>query len=542
MENEIGATDTFPKLLARNARVRGARPAFRHKDRGIWQSWSWAEVHDIVRAYPAGLAALGLKRGDTLAIIGANRPKLYWSFLAAQSLGAVPVPVYADAIAAATDSVAFDRLTDRDEMLAYLPLAWVGDYYLSYAQALVAGFCISCPESSTTIAENLREVGPSYYFAPPRIYENLLTATMVRMEDASAPKRLLFRRFTALARRWGEKILNRESVPLVARLGYAIGNLLVYGPLKNELGLTRVRLAYTAGEAIGPDLFSFFRSIGMNLKQFYGQTEAFLVLTAQPDGEIKPDSVGRVVPHVKVRLSDAGEVQFKSPGQFVRYLKDEARTEEALTEDGYVKTGDAGFFDKDGHLHIIDRAKDVGRLRSGALFAPKFIENKLKFFPNIREAVAFGHERDFVAVFLNIDLTSVGSWAERNGVTYASYQELAGDARVHDLLEEHVAEVNRALAAEPNLAGAQIRRFLVLHKELDADDGEVTRTQKIRRGLIGERYAQLVSALYSGADAVDVTTEVMFEDGRRGTLAARVKIRDVGGTPVVAEAPAGLAA
>jgi long-chain acyl-CoA synthetase len=367
------------------------------------------------------------------------------------------------------------------------------------------------------------------------VFENLLTMTTVRIEDGGAAKRWLFRYFIAVARDYGEKLLNKEPVPLRARFLYALGRFLIYEPLKNVLGFSRIRVAYTAGEAIGSELFSFYRALGMNLKQFYGQTEAFLYLTVQPDGEIRSDTVGRVSPHVDLRISESGEVQFKSPGQFVGYLKDAEKTAETLTSDGYVKTGDAGFFDQDKQLHIIDRARDVGRLKDGTLFAPKFIENKLKFFPNIREAVAFGDGRDFITCFINIDLTSVGNWAERNGVTYASYLELAGNERVAKLLRLHVEEVNRALAAEPALAGAQIRRFLVLHKELDADDGELTRTQKVRRGFIAERYAKLIDALYDGSSEIDVATEVTFEDGRKGVISARLRIHDLPSYPATTE-------
>ncbi len=238
------------------------------------------------------------------------------------------------------------------------------------------------------------------------------------------------------------------------------------------------------------------------------------------------------MPNVELRIADSGEVLFKSPGMFVGYFKDDAKTAEVMSPDGFVKTGDAGFFDpKSGHLHIIDRAKDVGRLNDGTLVAPKYIENKLKFYPNIREAVVFGDQRDFVCAMLNIDLTAVGNWAERNKIVYASYQELAGHPRVYDLLAQHVEEVNRSLADEKAMAGAQIRRFLILHKELDADDGEVTRTQKVRRSFVAERYAPLVQALYDGSDEADISTEVTFEDGRKGVLSARVKIRDVKTTP-----------
>ncbi len=649
MASEITApADTFPKLLVRNARQFGGRPALRHKDLGIWQTWTWAEVLDVVRAYSVGLNRLGLKRGDAIAIVGANRPKLYWSVMAAQMLGAVPVPVYADAVAdelvhvlqhaevkfaavedqeqvdkilsvsdrlpklermlydetkglrdydhsklhpideviaqgraalkedtsvgnwldgeiaagkgsdisiilytsgttgaskgvmlsakgcidAASDTVAFDKLNEYDEALAYLPLAWVGDHYLNYAQGLVAGFCLACPESADTAMQDLREIGPSFYFAPPRTFEQMLTRVMIRMEDAGFIKRHLFHYFIGVARRYGEKILNGQPVSLHGRLLYAIGKVLVYGPLKNVLGLSRVRTAYTAGEAIGPDLFAFYRSLGMNLKQLYGQTEAFLYVTAQPDGQIYSDTVGPAVPNVDVRIAENGEVLFKSPGMFMGYFKDEAKTKEALTADGYVKTGDAGFFDdKTGHLKIIDRAKDVGRLNDGTLFPPKYIENKLKFFPNIREAVAFGDRRDFVTVMINIDLTAVGSWAERNNVVYGSYQELAGHPLVYDMIERHIEETNRSLGAEKATAGAQIKRFLILHKELDADDGELTRTQKVRRSFIAERYAPLIKALYDGSREADICTEVTFEDGRKGTISARVKIRDVKAAP-----------
>ncbi|MGZ8395632.1 MAG: AMP-binding protein [Rhodoplanes sp.] len=637
------AADTFPKLLIRNADSLGRRPAMRHKDFGIWQTWTWAEVLDQVKALAVGLRRLGLERGGTIAIVGANRPKLYWSIMAAQALGAVPVPVYADAVAnelayvlahaevqfavvqdqeqvdkvlsvsdrlpklerviydeprglrdyedprlhaideviatgraaladpttatwldreiatgkgsdisiilytsgttgqskgvmlsaagcinAAADTVAFDRLDERDIALAYLPLAWVGDHYLNYAQGMVAGFCLACPESAETAMQDLREIGPTFFFAPPRIFEQMLTRITIRLEDAARIKRLLYRYFIGVAQRYGEAILNGKPAPLYGRLLYGLGRLVIYEPLKNVLGLSRVRVAYTAGEAIGPELFSFYRSLGMNLKQLYGQTEAFLYITAHPDGHIHAATVGPAAPNVDLRIADSGEVQFKSPGMFIGYFKDDEKTAQTLTSDGYVKTGDAGVFDpKTGHLRIIDRATDVGRLNDGTLFAPKYIENKLKFFPNIKEAVTFGDKRDHVAAMLNIDLTAVGNWAERNNIAYASYQELAGHPMVYDMLEKHVAEVNRRLAEEEVMAGAQIRRFLILHKELDPDDGELTRTQKVRRGFIAERYAPLVRALYDGSTEADITTEVTFEDGRKGVISARVKIRDM---------------
>jgi long-chain acyl-CoA synthetase len=641
--------DTFPKLLIRNAQVRGARPAIRHKYLGIWQTWTWAQVLDEVRAFSVGLDELGLKRGDKFAVIGSNRPRLYWAMCAGQALGAVPVPIYADSVAdemayvldhaeatlavvedqeqvdkvlsvwerlpklasalydeprglrdydhtrlksidevqrlgrqalaadegrrerwersvaqgkggdlsvmlytsgttgrskgvmltydnvliSAQNGNAYDRLDENEEVIAYLPLAWVGDHIFSYAQSYAAGFCVNCPETGETVVEDRREIGTTYAFAPPRVYENLLTLTMVRMEDASALKRAMFHYFLGVARRWGEKILNRDKVPLYARFLYRLGDVLVYGPLKNRFGLSRIRVAYTAGEAIGPDMFSFFRSLGINLKQLYGQTEASVYITAQPDGENYADTVGKPNQDVELRIAENGEVLFRSPGVFAGYYKDPEKTAETKTADGWVHTGDAGFVDpKTGHLKIIDRAKDVGRLNDGTLFAPKYIENKLKFYPNIREAVAFGDKRDFVCAMINIDIVAVGSWAERNNVVYGSYQELAANPLVYNMIERHIEEVNRSLVEEGVMAGAQIKRFLILHKELDADDGELTRTMKVRRGLIGDRYGALVKAFYEGASEAAISTEVTFEDGRKGTMSARLKIRDVKVAPV----------
>jgi len=431
-----------------------------------------------------------------------------------------------NAVRAAVDTVAFDRLDDSDSVLAYLPLAWVGDHYLNYAQGYVAGFCMNCPESAETAAQNLREIAPTFYFAPPRIFEGLLTSVTIRMEDAGRLKRKLYSHFIGVAGKYGEALLEGRPVPIAGRLAYGLGKILVYAPLKNVLGFSNIRVAYTAGEAIGGELFSFFRSLGINLKQLDGQTEAFLYVTAQKDGEVRPDAVGPAAPNVDIRVSDSGEVQFRSPGMFAGYFRQEETSSETMTPDGYIKTGDAGFFDTDGQLKIIDRAQDVGRLKSGALFAPKYIENTLKFFPDIREAVAFGHDREFCAAFINIDLQAVGNWAERNNIAYASYQELAGHPEIYRIIAGHVEEANSRLSVQPMMAGAQIRRFLILPKELDADDGELTRTMKVRRSFVADRYAGLIEALYDGSSEKLVDTEVTFEDGRKGRIRATVKIMD----------------
>ncbi len=631
--------DTFPKLLAANARIRGGKPASREKDYGIWQTWTWSEVADEVRALACGLAALGFKRGDRLAIIGDNRPHLYWSMPAAQAVGGVPVPIYQDSVAdemqyvlahaecrfavvenqeqvdklleikdrlplletiiyhfprgmrhytqdflhlyadvqdkgrefdtaspgfhdgevakgagadlaimvytsgttgrpkgvmlsadnliqTARNAADWEGLTDADEMLAYLPMACVGDHIFSVAQAFTHGFCVACPESAETVLEDLREIGPTYFFAPPRIFENILTTVMIRIEDAAPWKQRMFHYFMDLAGRVGRDILDGKPVPLIDRVKYRLGEFLVYGPLKNVLGLTRMRLGYTAGEAIGPDIFDFYRSLGLNLKQLYGSTEASVFITIQPNGDIRSDSVGVPAPGVDIRVADTGEVLFKSPGVFHAYYKDDDATAETKTADGWVHTGDAGFLDADGHLKIIDRAKDVGKLTDGTLFAPKYLENKLKFFPFVSEAVTFGDGRGYVAAFINMDLEAVGNWAERRGLAYTGYTDLAGRPEVLELIADCVDKVNADLAQDDKLAGSQIKRFLILHKELDADDGELTRTRKVRRSVITERYGDLIAALYSDQDHCEVTATVTFEDGRTDTIHADLKIRD----------------
>ena len=640
--SESGSTlDTFPKYLLHNAKVFADRPAMRHKDFGIWQTWSWADMLDEVRRLSVGLKAIGFKRGDKVAVVGSNRPRLYWTFPAVQALGGVPIPIYADSVAdemvyvlqhaevafavvqdqeqvdkilsikdqlpklktiiydwerglgdydepflhhfaelqekgaaalasggagdewlasidhgkgsdlavmlytsgttgkpkgvmlsydnliiSSKNANSFDNFDENDEIIAYLPLAWVGDHIFSYGQSMTAGYCVCCPESPDTVTENRREIAPTYFFAPPRVFEGLLTDITVRMEDASQLKQKMFKKCLALANRVGEKILNGESVGLLDRIKYKLGELLVYGPLKNRLGMSRMKVGYTAGEAIGPEIFRFYRSLGLNLKQLYGQTEASVYVTAQPDGEISADTVGTPSPDVEIDIADNGEVLYRSPGVFMGYYKNDKATKETKTKDGWVHTGDAGFLDQNGHLRIIDRAKDVGRLKNGSMFPPKYIENKLKFFPNIKEAVAIGDGRDYVAVMLNIDLQPVANWAERNNIAYASYQELANHPQVYDMMAGHVDAVNRDLASEERVAGAQISRFLVLHKELDADDGELTRTQKVRRSFINERYEPLIEALYDGSVEKFVETEVVFEDGRKGSISATVQVRD----------------
>ncbi|MED5249261.1 MAG: AMP-binding protein [Pseudomonadota bacterium] len=426
----------------------------------------------------------------------------------------------------ARNTNAFDGITAEEEVLAYLPMAWVGDNVFSFAMGFVAGFCVNCPESTNTVAQDLREIGPTFYFAPPRVFESVLTSVMIRMKDAGRLKRSLFDHFMKVAKKTGVALMDGQSVPAWDRFHYWLGELLVYGPLKNTLGLSRVRVAYTAGEAIGPEIFEFYRSLGINLKQLYGQTEATVFITMQPDGVVRSESVGTPPPGVEVRIEENSEVVYRSPGVFKEYFKNPEATAETKTSDTWVHTGDAGYFDDEGHLRIIDRAKDVGKLNDSSMFAPKFLENKLKFFPEIKEVVTFGDQRDFVTAFINIDLDAVGNWAERNNVAYASYQELAAHPEVYALVQGCIEQVNQSLAQDSHLSSSQIRRFLILHKELDPDDGELTRTRKVRRRIINERYGDLIEALFDGRTNCFVSTEVMFEDGRQGQIEADLEIRD----------------
>ncbi len=632
-------SNSIPALLHRNARAFANAPAYREKEYGIWQSWTWAQTLEEVEALALGLVDLGLAEGDFVAIIGRNRPRLYWSMIAAQMAGAIPVPLYQDAVAeemayvlghcgarfviagdqeqvdkvieirdqlpeveqmiyldprglrkydhsklhqyahvqdagrakrdellpeitrrqarldydstcvmlytsgttgkpkgvvlsnrnvieTSKSSSAFDDLRRSDEILAYLPMAWVGDFIFSVGQAMWTGFCTNCPESADTMQTDLREIGPTYYFAPPRVFETQLTNVMIRMEDAGRFKKWLFDVFMGHARKVGPDLLDGHPVSQWDRFKYKLGEFFIYGPLKNTLGLSRVRVGYTAGEAIGPEIFDFYRSLGINLKQLYGQTEATVFITAQPDGEVRSDTVGVCCPGVELKISEDGEVFYRSPGVFVEYFKNPESTASTKDAEGWVATGDAGFIEEGtGHLRIIDRAKDVGKMADGSLFAPKYVENKLKFFPNILEAVVFGNGREECTAFINIDLTAVGNWAERNNIGYASYQELARHPQVMDQVQSHVEEVNRSVAQDEMLSGCQVHRFVVLHKELDADDGELTRTRKVRRRIIEEKYADIIVALYDGSTSVSTVTEVTYEDGRKGSIAATLEIR-----------------
>ncbi len=631
---------TFPHILLDNARkFPASKIAMREKEYGIWQSYSWQDCLEQVRDLALGLAALGFKKEDKMAIIGDNRPHLYWGLAACQCLGGVPVPLYQDAIhkelhyivdhseckfALAEDQeqtdklmhlkeeipgieyiiyndprglrnykhdwliaypdvqemgrkfgqenpdyfmnavngvkpddmsliaytsgttgnpkgvmithrmiadcsrgfLEWDNLDETENIMAYLPMAWIGDHMFSYGQALTAGFTINCPESTTTTFHDQREIGPTHIFAPPRIWENILTQIMIKIEDSAWIKQKAFHYFMKVANRVEKKRIVNEPVPFADRILYAIGRILIYGPLLDNLGMSKVKVAYTAGEAIGPEIFEFYRSLGINLKQLYGMTESCAYVSMQKDGDIDSESVGPPAPGVEIKISDSGEVMYKSPGNFIGYYKNPEGTVETM-ENGWLLSGDAGYITERGHLKIIDRAKDVSKLNDGTMFAPKYIENKLKFSPYIKECVAHGMSQDFVAVFIDIDFGAVANWAERRQIGFTSYTDLAQKPEIYDLIYNEILRVNKSLSQDEHLKNSQIKRFLLLHKELNPDDSEITRTRKVRRGFIAEKYETLINALYEGKDNVDVEAKVTYEDGRTTTIKANLKIRDV---------------
>jgi len=635
------AIRTFPQILLDNAKkYPPAKAAIREKDYGIWQSYSWQDYLEQVRDFALGLAALGFKREDKMAIIGDNRPQLYWGMAGCQSLGGIPVPLYQDAIYkelhyivehsgcrfalaedqeqtdklmhlkdevpnleyilyddprglqnykkdwliaftrvqemgrefgrknpdyfikevnkgqsedlaiiaytsgttgnpkgtlieyhavidAAKGFIEFEGLTEKEEVMAYLPMAWIGDHIFSYGESFYAGFTVNCPESTSTVLLDQKEIGPTYIFAPPRIWENILTQIMIKVEDSAWIKRKLFAYFMRVAARVEKRRIANEPVPPADKILYQIGRFIIYGPLVDNLGMSRIKVAYTAGEAIGPEIFEFYRSLGINLKQIYGMTESTAYVSIQKDGDIDSETVGTPAPGVDIKITDNGEVAYKSPGNFTGYYKNDEATRGTLVN-GYVQSGDAGYITERGHLKIIDRAKDVSHLTDGTMFAPKYIENKLKFSQYIKESVAHGMGKDYVAVFIDIDYGAVANWAERRHIAFTSYTDLAQKPQVYDLIEEAISNVNKSLSTDQKLKGSQIKRYLLLHKELNPDDGEITRTRKVRRRFVAEKYGNLIDALYTpGQDSVNVEATITYEDGRTTTMKAGLKIRDV---------------
>ncbi len=639
-------TDTFPKLLLRNAKEAGDQDALREKNYGIWRTYTWSMYATEVRRFALGLAALGFERGDKLGVIGDNRPRMYFAMLAAECLGGISVAVYQDSIASelgyilehadvtfviaeneeqtdklydigdslskvkkiifddprglerATDEwlIAFESvqakgdefarsnegyleaeiekgqssdvavfcytsgttgdpkgvmltydnlltgiystqkaegLLEGDELMAYLPMAWVGDFWLSLGSAVALRMTVNCPEKRETLNRDFREIGPTVMVAPPAVWEQILTRVQVRMEEADWFKRGRYEK--AMAAALEVEQLTQHGKPIPAGLAFRnwLGDWLVRKPLRDLLGVANVRLAYTGGAPLGPDAFDFLRAIGINLKQLYGMTESSSACVYQADGQANTETVGRALDITEVKISDSGEILLRGPMVFVGYYKNDDATRETIDTEGWMATGDAGIMTDDSQLKVIDRAKDVSKLNSGTMFAPQFLENKLKFSPYIKEAVCLGKDEDYVSAMVNIDLEALEVWAERNNVTYSGYQELSQKIEVYDLINAEIGRINADLAQDSALEGAQVQRFLVLNKELDADDGEVTRTRKIRRSVIADRYGQLIKAIYENEAQVETDIQVTYEDGSTGSIHADLRIMDVSGAASV---------
>ena len=629
--------ETFPQLLVEQAARWGDRKiALREKEYGIWQAVTWAEYLRHVRLFCQGLVSLGLQRGDTVAIIGDNRPEWVYAELAAQAAGAKSVGVYQDSVPREIayiirqcgvrfivvedqeqvdkilelwpdlagverviyfdpkglrayhepflmdfpqvealgqqweaahpgwfeDSVAqgraddlailsttsgttsepklamlshrnllsegrnllsIDPMQETDEFVSFLPLAWIGEQMIALACGLQAGFTLNFPEATETVQDNLREIGPHVMFSPPRIWENMVSRVQVRIADSTRLKRAVYAWALDVGSRMADTRFAQTTPAPGLRLQYRLADALVFQMLKDKLGLRRVRRCYTGGAALGPDVFRFFHALGVNLKQIYGQTEVSGIAVTHRDGDIKFQTVGTPIPETEIRIADSGEILIKSPAVFLGYYGRPDQTAEALS-DGWLHTGDAGYLDARGHLIVIDRAKDVMTLADGTKFSPQFIENKLKFSPYIKEAVVFGGDWPYVTAMVNIDMDNVGKWAEQRQLAYTTYTDLAQKPEVYALVRQQVERANADLPP-----AARIQRFLLLHKELDADDAELTRTRKVRRGYVAQRYSDIVSALYGPADHLDVDTVITYQDGRTARIKTRLKVESLNG-------------
>ncbi len=627
--------ETFPQLLLERAKEFGNKKiALREKEFGIWQPVTWQEYLEHVKYFCLGLTSLGLERGDTIAIIGDNRPEWIYAELAAQSAGAKGIGIYQDAIVkeviyiighadvkfvVAEDQEQVDKILEiwsdlptvkkviyydpkglrnytedflmyfydveelgreyekqfpnwfeesvargkgsdlailsttsgttgypklamlthdnlismgkslmevdpiepDDEFVSFLPLAWIGEQMMAFACSLQLGFPLNFPEEPETVQANIREIGPRVMFSPPRIWENMVSQVQVKIEDSSWLKQKLYQWAMPVGRAMADTRFKKETPSLGLKIKYFFADWLVFQMIKDHLGLRHLRRAYTGGAALGPDVFRFFHAMGVNLKQIYGQTETSGISVVHRDGDIKFQTVGTPIPDTEVQIDENGEILVRSPAVFVGYFRNEEATRETLI-DGWLHSGDAGYFDEDGHLVVIDRAKDVMTLHDGTKFSPQFIENKLKFSPYVKEAVVFGGDWPFVTAMMNIDMSNVGKWAENNQIAYTTYTDLAQKPEVYQLVRKHVEDANADLPP-----AARIRRFLLLHKELDADDAELTRTRKVRRRFVAQRYEDIIAALYSQSDHLDVETVITYQDGRTATLQTRLHIETI---------------
>jgi long-chain acyl-CoA synthetase len=625
--------DTFPRLLVRNARELGDRVALREKEFGIWQSITWRAYHDRVRDFSLGLVALGVAKGDKVAIIGDNRPEWVMGEIAAQAAGAASIGIYQDSnltevafvidhcdasVIIAEDQEQVDKILDMldklpkvrhvvytdprglrkyehpallpfeaveekgralakekpslweenvartsaedvaiicytsgttgnpkgamltfrnlltmalaldevdekrrgDEFVSFLPLAWIGEQMMSLSAALTKGFTVNFPEEPDTVSENIREIGPNVMFAPPRVWESLTSTVQVKIMDTSPFKRFMYERWMPVGEKVADLRFAGKPVPLTLRALYGLAWVLLFRALKDRLGMTNLRTASTGGAALGPDVFRFFHAIGVPLKQIYGQTEIAGISCIHRDDDIAFHTVGEPIPGTDVKISEQGEILSRSPSVFLGYYKNDEATRATL-QDGWLHSGDAGYMDEGtGHLVVIDRLKDVMKLADGTQFSPQFIENRLKFSPYVKEAVVVGKDRPYLTAMLCIDMAVVGKWAEKNKLSYTTYTDLSAKAEAYDLVQREVDKVNETLPA-----AARIRKFVLLYKELDADDEELTRTRKVRRVFVEDRYKDVIAALYGDVPAVNIDTTIKFQDGKTSHIRTTMIVR-----------------
>jgi long-chain acyl-CoA synthetase len=622
-------SDTFPKLLLRNAAQFGGRTALREKRLGIWHETSWAQYRDQVRDLSLGFTALGIGRGDKVAILGDNRPSWICSELAAQAAGAASVGIYQDsnlnevayvidhcdaAAVVAEDQEQVDKIlemidrlpkvkaviyddprglrgTDHpllmslesvkergrkldpalfeanvaagggedlalicytsgttgfpkgamlsyrnlltmalalhevdprrpsDEFVSFLPLAWIGEQMMSIATALAIGFVVNFPEEPETAAENIREIGPHILFGPPRFWENLTSMVQVKIMDTTPFKRFMYRRFMPVGHKLAQLRFEGALVPWHWRVLSWFAWLFLFRALKDRLGVSRLRSASTGGAALGPDVFRFFHAIGVPLRQIYGQTEISGISCIHRGDAIRFHTVGVPIPGTEVRISGSGEILSKSRAVFIGYYKNDEATA-ATMADGWLRSGDAGYFSEEGQLVVIDRVKDVLRLADGTQFSPQFIENRLKFSPYVKEAVVIGKDRPFLTALICIDRETAGKWAEARKLSYTTYTDLSAKTDIYDLIQKEIDAVNETLPA-----AARIRKFVLLYKELDADDEELTRTRKVRRAFVEERYAGIIAALYGEQQHIAIDTTIRFQDGKTARIQADLAVR-----------------
>jgi long-chain acyl-CoA synthetase len=424
-------------------------------------------------------------------------------------------------ISMATSVNAVDPRYADDEFVSFLPLAWIGEQMVSVTISLLVGFTINFPEEPATVAEDIREIGPHTLFAPPRIWENMHSTVQVKIMDTTPFKRFMYSLCMPIGYRVAERRAKREPLPATLRAAHKLAHWVLFRPLKDRLGLTRLRTCSTGGAALGPDVFRFFHAMGVPLRQIYGQTEISGISCTHKSGDIQFHTVGQAIPGTELKIADNGEILSRSQSVFLGYYNNEEATRTTIV-DGWLHSGDAGYLTDDGHLVVIDRLKDVMKLADGTQFSPQYVENRLKFSPYIKEVVVIGTARPYLSAMICIDMNTVGKWAENQKLSYTTYIDLSAKAPVYELIQKEIDKVNETLPA-----AARIKKFVLLYKELDADDEELTRTRKVRRGFVEERYKGIIDSLYGESKSVPIDATIRFQDGKTARFQATLTIQEL---------------